>query len=207
MPGTTDCRVVYTVSPDGRSGRGHRRREPDDRELGAHFNRFVVPARRREDRLRREPAEPSAARDRELHAGLARRARRGRGRRARDRRVRAHEHPRPRADPRRARGDRRRAPHLAACPGRTPCARPGAGSDVRRPSGCSGRFDALHFSRLDVPAPAQRASARRRSTTSCRSTIPSGRRARTRSMHSPSTGTRPRPATSSSSTPRTRAET
>jgi hypothetical protein len=40
MPGTTDCRVVYTISPtavpsevlDGST---------DDRELGAHFNRFV----------------------------------------------------------------------------------------------------------------------------------------------------------------------
>jgi hypothetical protein len=35
MPGTTDCRVVYTVSPTAVPGAG------DDRVLGAHFNRFV----------------------------------------------------------------------------------------------------------------------------------------------------------------------
>ena len=35
MPGTTDCRVVYTVSPTAVPGGG------DDRVLGAHFNRFV----------------------------------------------------------------------------------------------------------------------------------------------------------------------
>jgi hypothetical protein len=35
MPGTTDCRVVYTVSPTAVPGDG------DDRVLGAHFNRFV----------------------------------------------------------------------------------------------------------------------------------------------------------------------
>jgi hypothetical protein len=35
MPGTTDCRVLYTVSPTAVPGAG------DDRVLGAHFNRFV----------------------------------------------------------------------------------------------------------------------------------------------------------------------
>jgi hypothetical protein len=35
MPGTTECRVVYTVSPTAVPGDG------DDRVLGAHFNRFV----------------------------------------------------------------------------------------------------------------------------------------------------------------------
>jgi dolichyl-phosphate-mannose-protein mannosyltransferase len=35
MPGTTDCRVVYSVSPTAVPGDG------DDRVLGAHFNRFV----------------------------------------------------------------------------------------------------------------------------------------------------------------------
>jgi Dolichyl-phosphate-mannose-protein mannosyltransferase len=35
MPGTTDCRVVYTVSPTAVPGNG------DNRVLGAHFNRFV----------------------------------------------------------------------------------------------------------------------------------------------------------------------
>ena len=40
-----------------------------------------------------------------------------------------------------------------------------------------GPFDVLHFTRLDVPAAARAASARRRSTTSCRSASRSGRRA------------------------------
>jgi len=35
VPGTTDCRVVYSVSPTAVPGDG------DDRVLGAHFNRFV----------------------------------------------------------------------------------------------------------------------------------------------------------------------
>jgi hypothetical protein len=35
MPGTTQCRVVYSVSPTAVPGDG------DDRVLGAHFNRFV----------------------------------------------------------------------------------------------------------------------------------------------------------------------
>jgi hypothetical protein len=35
MPGTTECRVVYSISPTAVPGDG------DDRVLGAHFNRFV----------------------------------------------------------------------------------------------------------------------------------------------------------------------
>ena len=70
--------------------------------------------RGREDRVRRLAALAPAARDRQLHPGLARRPRRGCRGRARDRRVRADEHPWPGADSRGARRDRRRAAHVAA---------------------------------------------------------------------------------------------
>jgi hypothetical protein len=40
-PGTTDCRVVYTVSPTAVPEEVTGGESDDDRELGAHFNRFV----------------------------------------------------------------------------------------------------------------------------------------------------------------------
>jgi dolichyl-phosphate-mannose-protein mannosyltransferase len=40
-PGTTDCRVVYTVSPTAVPEEVPGGANPDPRELGAHFNRFV----------------------------------------------------------------------------------------------------------------------------------------------------------------------
>ena len=154
-------------------------------------------SRRSEDRVRRVAALAPAARDRELHPGLARRSRRGVRGQARDRRLRADEHPRPRADPRRARGDRRRAAHVAAAL----LARGANGLEPARPPGgraAPRRVRRAALLRLDVSAAARRASARRRSTTSCRSTIPSGRpRGRARCTAA-STGTPPRRATSSS---------
>ena len=41
LPGTTDCRVVYTVSPTAVPEEVTAGGNPDPRELGAHFNRFV----------------------------------------------------------------------------------------------------------------------------------------------------------------------
>ena len=41
MPGTTDCRVVYTVSPTAVPADVIGGTNTDDRVLGAHFNRFV----------------------------------------------------------------------------------------------------------------------------------------------------------------------
>ena len=40
-PGTTDCRVVYTVAPTAVPEEVSGGENPDPRELGAHFNRFV----------------------------------------------------------------------------------------------------------------------------------------------------------------------
>jgi hypothetical protein len=40
-PGTTECRVVYTVTPTAVPSEITAGESPDDRELGAHFNRFV----------------------------------------------------------------------------------------------------------------------------------------------------------------------
>jgi 4-amino-4-deoxy-L-arabinose transferase-like glycosyltransferase len=40
-PGTTDCRVVYTVTPTAVPEEVTGGENPDPRELGAHFNRFV----------------------------------------------------------------------------------------------------------------------------------------------------------------------
>jgi hypothetical protein len=46
IPGTTDCRVVYTVSPTAIPAEVTAGGNPDDRVLGAHFDRFVYrPAR------------------------------------------------------------------------------------------------------------------------------------------------------------------
>jgi hypothetical protein len=39
--GTTECRVVYTVTPTAVPAEVTAGESPDDRELGAHFNRFV----------------------------------------------------------------------------------------------------------------------------------------------------------------------
>jgi hypothetical protein len=45
-PGATECRVVYTVTPTAVPSEVTAGESPDDRELGAHFNRFVYrPAR------------------------------------------------------------------------------------------------------------------------------------------------------------------
>jgi hypothetical protein len=41
LPGTTDCRVVYTVSPTAVPAEVTAGGNPDPRELGVHFNRFV----------------------------------------------------------------------------------------------------------------------------------------------------------------------
>ena len=41
IPGTTDCRVVYTVTPTAVPAEVPGGANPDPRELGAHFNRFV----------------------------------------------------------------------------------------------------------------------------------------------------------------------
>ena len=41
VPGTTECRVVYTVSPTAVPAEVTAGGNPDPRELGAHFNRFV----------------------------------------------------------------------------------------------------------------------------------------------------------------------
>ena len=40
-PGTNECRVVYTVSPTAVPEKVTGGESDDDRELGAHFNRFV----------------------------------------------------------------------------------------------------------------------------------------------------------------------
>jgi hypothetical protein len=46
MAGTRDCRVAYTVTPTAIPAEFTGGANPDDRELGAHFNRFVYrPAR------------------------------------------------------------------------------------------------------------------------------------------------------------------
>ena len=44
-PGTTECRVVFTVSPTAVPEEVTGGENPDDRELGAHFNRFVYKPR------------------------------------------------------------------------------------------------------------------------------------------------------------------
>jgi hypothetical protein len=41
LPGTTECRVLYTVSPTAVPAEVTAGGNPDPRELGAHFNRFV----------------------------------------------------------------------------------------------------------------------------------------------------------------------
>jgi hypothetical protein len=41
LPGTDECRVVYTVSPTAVPAEVTAGGNPDPRELGAHFNRFV----------------------------------------------------------------------------------------------------------------------------------------------------------------------
>ena len=46
VPGTSECRVTYTVTPTAVPAEITAGANPDDRELGAHFNRFVYrPAR------------------------------------------------------------------------------------------------------------------------------------------------------------------
>ena len=45
-PGTTDCRVVYTVTPTAIPAEVTAGGNPDPRELGAHFNRFIYRPRR-----------------------------------------------------------------------------------------------------------------------------------------------------------------
>ena len=139
---------------DRRSGRGHRRLEHGRPRARRPLQPLRLQADAGEDRIRREPAEPPAPRDRELHAGLARRARRGRGRRARDRRVRADEHPRAGADSRRPRRDRRRAAHVAApvLPCRSHGVEPPRPSRVRA---APRRLRRTPLLRLDVPAAAR----------------------------------------------------
>ena len=41
LPGRRECRVVYTVSPTAVPAEVTAGGNPDPRELGAHFNRFV----------------------------------------------------------------------------------------------------------------------------------------------------------------------
>jgi hypothetical protein len=41
VPGTSDCRVVYTVTPTAVPEEVTGGENPDPRELGAHFDRFV----------------------------------------------------------------------------------------------------------------------------------------------------------------------
>ena len=167
---------------DGGSGRGHRRREP----RRPRARRALQPLRLQPDAMRIAfdviAALASAPRDRELHPGLARRSRRGRRGAARDRRVRADEHPRAGADPRGARGHRRRAAHVAAARSPTRCARHGAGSGHPAAERLLGAFDALHFS--DWMYPPQRAGVR---ATTIHDLVPlhhpEWTTARTRSMH------------------------
>ena len=45
-PGTTDCRVVYTVTPTAIPAEVTAGGNPDPRELGAHFDRFIYRPRR-----------------------------------------------------------------------------------------------------------------------------------------------------------------
>jgi hypothetical protein len=45
VPGTSDCRVVYTVTPTAVPAEVTGGGNPDPRELGAHFNRFVYKPR------------------------------------------------------------------------------------------------------------------------------------------------------------------
>ena len=45
VPGTSDCRVVYTVMPNSVPAEATGGANPDPRELGAHFNRFVYKPR------------------------------------------------------------------------------------------------------------------------------------------------------------------
>jgi hypothetical protein len=41
LPGTTECRVIYRVSPTAVPAEVTAGGNPDPRELGVHFNRFV----------------------------------------------------------------------------------------------------------------------------------------------------------------------
>jgi hypothetical protein len=41
VPGASECRVVYTVTPTAVPAEVTGGGNPDPRELGAHFNRFV----------------------------------------------------------------------------------------------------------------------------------------------------------------------
>ena len=172
VPGTSDCRVVYTVTPDRRAGGGHRRREPGSARARRPLQPLRLQARAVRIAFDVSPLSPSAARDRELHPGLARRARRGRGRRARGRRLRADEHPRARSgSARRSRASTSRYALAAAvlacaahCVERVGPTRPQSGS--------SARFDALHFS--DWMFPPQRSRSARDDDPRPRPASPSG---------------------------------
>ena len=169
-PAGGTCTVVFNIAPTAVPSEvipGSK----DDRELGAHFNAFAY--RRRENRLRRQPAVASGDGSRQLHARHARRHASRRPRGARARRVRADEPARPGAHPGRARRARRRAAHVAApashairtawsIAGHPPRSASSAPSTCSTsPTGCTRR--------------SEQGSARRRSTISCPSTIPSGR--------------------------------
>ena len=129
--------------------------EPSSTDTRAARDQVPRLHRRREDRVRRQPALARADRDRQLHPRLARRAGRGGRRPARDRRVRADEPRRPAPHPRGARGHPA-DDEAAAAAVRAPLAagveprRPAAGRALSRPD----RRAALH--RLDVPAAARR---------------------------------------------------
>ena len=137
-----------------------------------------------ENRLRRQPALARAHGRQQLHPRLARRARGGGGRaRRRDRRVRADVAGRQARDP----GGARRASTSSSGSCALPFAHAWRTAVVE---GAAPRRRALArlvrraaLQRLDVSAAAATACARRRSTTSCPSTIPNGRPDEREAMH------------------------
>ena len=182
-PATGDCRVDLHRDADRRAGRGHWRRKHRRPRARRALQPFDYRRRDREDRVRRQPALPPAARDRQLHPRLARRARRGR-RRPSTRSSRS----RRRASAARSGSARRSRASTSSCArGRSALAcaphglEPARASRRRAPPR---RLRRRCTSRTGCTRRSQPASARRRSTTSSRSIIPSGARARTLSMHS-----------------------
>ena len=159
VPGTTDCRVVYTVDADGGPGRGHRRREPAIRASSARTSTASSTGRRGEDRVRRvsRSRHPLLGIGNYIQGSLGRARRGGRGQSTRSSRSRRRASAGPSGSALRSPGSTSRCAR-GRCPSRTRCARHGAGSAARPPSGSSARSTSLHFS--DWMYPPQRAGVR-----------------------------------------------
>ena len=175
------CRVAFTTAHAARRRPMSSRGAPT-RARSASASCTSTTAH--EDRLRRQPALARADGRQQLHPRLARRARRGRA---------------PSAATRSSRSRRRRPRASASSPRRSPASTSSCGSSAlpgahgwrtrlvdRRPSGrraLARPRSTCSTSPTGCTRRSARACARRRSTTSCRCTTPSGRRGRTRSMH------------------------